>query len=164
MPRRYFSVAEVERLIPTLEGIFLQVLQLRAALRLQEQALERAGVRLSRQVLEEEGSGGTGIGGSSGGGGGGARERPEVRRPKALFRAYYQALAEELARVSELGGEVKDLDSGLVDFPGRRGDEDILLCWKLGEKRIGFWHTADSGFAGRRPIDDLVPREPQRLD
>jgi hypothetical protein len=148
MPRRYFSVAEVERLIPTLERIFVQVLQLRSALRLQEQELERAGVRLSRQVLDEDG----------------AREKPEVRRPKAMFRAYYQALAEELARVSELGGEVKDLDSGLVDFPGRRGEEDILLCWKLGEKRIGFWHTAESGFAGRRPIDDLVPREPQRLD
>jgi hypothetical protein len=148
MPRRYFSVAEAEHLIPTLERIFVQVLQLRSALRLQEQELERAGVRMSRQVLEEEAT----------------RERPEVRRPKALFRAYYQALAEELARVSDLGGEVKDLDSGLVDFPGRRGDEDILLCWKLGEKRIGYWHTTESGFAGRRPIDDLVPREPQRLD
>src|SRR5690348_3014696 len=105
MPRRYFSVAEVERLIPMLEGIFLQVLQLRAALRLQEQALERAGVRLSRQVLDDDSTGGGTTSGS-----GGARERPEVKRPKALFRAYYQALAEELARVSELGGEVKDLD------------------------------------------------------
>jgi hypothetical protein len=148
MPRRYFSVAEAERLIPTLERIFVQVLQLRSALRLQEQELERAGVRMSRQVLEEEAT----------------RERLEVRRPKALFRAYYQALSEELARVTDLGGEVKDLDTGLVDFPGRRGEEDILLCWKLGEKRIGYWHTAESGFAGRRPIDDLVPREPQRLD
>jgi hypothetical protein len=148
MPRRYFTVAEVERLIPTLERIFIQVLQLRSALRLQEQELERAGVRLSRQVLDEESP----------------REKPEVRRPKALFRAYYQTLSEQLARVSELGGEVKDLDTGLVDFPGRRGEEDILLCWKLGERLIGFWHTAESGFAGRRPIDDLVPREPQRLD
>jgi hypothetical protein len=148
MLRRYFSVSEVEGLIPTLERIFVQVLQLRSALRLQEQALERAGVRLSREVLDEDG----------------ARERPDVRRPKAMFRAYYQTLAEELARVTELGGEVKDLDTGLVDFPGRRGEEDILLCWKLGEKCIGFWHTAEAGFAGRRPIDDLVPREPQRLD
>jgi hypothetical protein len=148
MPRRYFSVAEVERLIPTLERIFVQVLQLRAALRLQEQALEKAGIRISRQVLDEDA----------------VRERPEVKRPKALFRAYYQALSDELARIVEIGGEVKDLDTGLVDFPGRRGEEDILLCWKLGEKRIGYWHTAESGFAGRRPIDDLVPREPQRLD
>jgi hypothetical protein len=149
MPRRYFSVAEAERLIPALERIFVQVLQLRSALRLQEQELERAGVRMSRHVLEEEGT---------------TRERLEIRRPKALFRAYYQALSEELARVTDLGGEVKDLDTGLVDFPGRRGEEDILLCWKLGEKRIGYWHTTESGFSGRRPIDDLVPREPQRLD
>jgi hypothetical protein len=148
MPRRYFSVAEVERLIPTLERIFTQVLQLRAALRVQEQALEKAGVRLSRQMLDEDNP----------------REKTEVRRAKGLFRGYYQTLADELARVNALGGEVKDLDTGLVDFPGKRGDEDILLCWKLGEKDVGFWHTAEAGFAGRRPIDDLVPREPQRLD
>jgi hypothetical protein len=148
MARRYFSVAEVERLIPTLERIFTHVLQLRAALRIQEQALERAGVRLSRDVLEEDNG----------------REKPDVRQAKALFRAYYEALAEELAKVTELGGEVKDLDTGLVDFPGRRADEEILLCWKLGERRLGYWHTHDSGFAGRRPIDDQVPREPPRLD
>ena len=148
MAHRSFSLAEVERLIPTLERVFMHVLQLRAALRREEQALDRLGIKLSRDVLDE----------------GVEREPPEVRQAKAMFRAYYQALSEELARVNELGGEVKDLDAGLVDFPGRRGDEDILLCWKLGEKKIAFWHTTESGFAGRRPIDDLVPREPQRLD
>jgi hypothetical protein len=148
MARRYFSVAEVERLIPHLERIFTHVLQLRAALRVQEQALERAGIRLSREVLEEESPG----------------DKADVRQAKALFRAYYEALAEELAKVTELGGEVKDLDSGLVDFPGRRAEEEILLCWKLGERHLGYWHTPEAGFAGRRPIDDQVPREPPRLD
>lgn len=150
MARRSFSVAEVESLIPTLERIFTHVLQLRAALRLHEQQLDRLGIKLSRDVLEETTTP--------------AREKAEVRNAKAMFRGYYQALADELAQVTELGGEVKDLEIGLVDFPGKRGDEEILLCWKLGEKGLGFWHTAESGFAGRRPIDDLVPREPQRLD
>jgi hypothetical protein len=148
MARRYFSVAEVERIIPALERIFTHVLQLRAALRVQEQALERAGIRLSRDVLEQENP----------------REKPEVRQTKALFRAYYEALSEELTKVAELGGEVKDLDTGLVDFPGKRGDEEILLCWKLGERLLGYWHTPEAGFAGRRPIDDQVPRDPPRLD
>jgi hypothetical protein len=148
MSRRYFSVGEVERLIPTLERIFVHVLQLRAALRQHEQTLERSGVRLSRDLLDEDDP----------------RESLEVRHSKGMFRAYYEALGDELGRIKELGGEVKDLDTGLVDFPGKRGDEEILLCWRLGEQRLGFWHTAEAGFAGRRPIDDQVPREPPRLD
>ena len=59
---------------------------------------------------------------------------------------------------------MKDLDLALVDFPGRRGDQDVLLCWRLGEKRIQFWHTAEEGFAGRQPIDSGVANTPQRLD
>jgi hypothetical protein len=148
MPRRYFSVAEVERLIPSLERVFVHVLQLRAALRAQEQILERAGVRMSRELLEDDDP----------------REALPVRLAKGLFRGYYEALSAELATVKEMGGEVKDMDLGLVDFPGKRGDEEILLCWRLGEKHLGFWHTHEAGFAGRRPIDDQVPREPTRLD
>lgn len=139
---------EVERLIPTLERIFIHVLQIRAAMRQQEQVLERAGVRLSADLLEEDNP----------------RESMEVRHAKGMFRAYYEALGDELGRIKELGGEVKDLDTGLVDFPGKRGEEEILLCWRLGEQRLGFWHTPEAGFAGRRPIDDQVPHEPTRLD
>jgi len=95
MARRSFSVAEVESLIPTLEKIFTHVLQLRAALRLHEQQLDRLGIKLSRDVLEETTTP--------------AREKAEVRNAKAMFRGYYQALADELAQVTELGGEVKDL-------------------------------------------------------
>jgi hypothetical protein len=148
MSRRYFSVLEVEQLIPTLERIFIHVLQLRSALRQQELALEKAGVRVSRDLLDEDDP----------------RERLDVRHAKGLFRAYYEALGDELSKVKDLGGEVKDMDTGLVDFPGKRGEEEILLCWRLGEKSLGFWHTAEAGFAGRRPIDDQVPREPTRLD
>ena len=62
------------------------------------------------------------------------------------------------------GAIVKDVDTGLVDFPALRGGEEILLCWRLGEKRIEFWHTVEGGFAGRRPIDEQIPRTPPRLD
>ena len=148
MARRYFTVGEVDRLVPRLERIFVHVLQLRAAMRTEEMKLERAGVRLDAETLERESS----------------REPAAVRQAKMMFRAYYDTLTDKLAEVDRLGGEVKDLEIGLVDFPGKRGEEEILLCWKLGEKGIGYWHTPESGYAGRRPIDDLVPREPQRLD
>jgi len=51
------------------------------------------------------------------------------------------------------GAIVKDLDEGLVDFPARREGEEILLCWRLGEDDVAFWHGLEEGFAGRRPID-----------
>ena len=64
--------------------------------------------------------------------------------------------AAEVARcihaIQELGAQVKDLDTGLIDFPTIRDDEEALLCWQLGEEEIGWWHGADDGFAGRRPL------------
>jgi hypothetical protein len=63
-----------------------------------------------------------------------------------------EALAECVRAIGELGGQVKDLDRGLVDFPSRRDDDEILLCWQLGEDEVAHWHGADEGFAGRRPL------------
>lgn len=148
MARRYFTVGEVDRLVPKLERVFVQVLQLRAAMRGEETKLEKAGVRLSPEVLEKES----------------VRDPSNVRQAKMMFRAYYESLTEQLAEIEVLGGEVKDLELGLVDFLARRGDEDILLCWKLGERSIEYYHAVDSGFRGRRLIDDEVPREPPGLD
>jgi hypothetical protein len=61
-------------------------------------------------------------------------------------------LARALEEVQATGVIVKDHDTGLVDFPSVREGEDVLLCWRLGEDEIGFWHGYDDGFAGRRPI------------
>ena len=64
--------------------------------------------------------------------------------------------AGELARVIdeivEYGVEVKDLDEGLIDFPALRRGETVLLCWKLGEDEILYWHGIEDGFAGRQPL------------
>jgi hypothetical protein len=49
---------------------------------------------------------------------------------------------------------LRDLDRGLVDFPSVNGDEEIYLCWEEGETEIGFWHDLETGFAGRRPLED----------
>ena len=64
--------------------------------------------------------------------------------------------ARELARaideIAEQGVEVKDVDEGLIDFPALRGGETVLLCWRLGEDEIRYWHTVEDGFAGRREL------------
>jgi len=54
--------------------------------------------------------------------------------------------------IVEHGAEVKDIDEGLIDFPALRRGETVLLCWKLGEDEIRYWHRVEDGFAGRRPL------------
>jgi hypothetical protein len=62
------------------------------------------------------------------------------------------AVARCVARIHEVGALVKDLDEGLVDFPARRRGEEVLLCWRVGEDDVAYWHGLEEGFAGRKPL------------
>ena len=64
-----------------------------------------------------------------------------------------QEAQDTLAEITEIGVQVKDLDKGLLDFPCVLEGQTVLLCWKLGEKEIGYWHTMEDGFSGRKPLD-----------
>ena len=68
-----------------------------------------------------------------------------------------EAVRTALERIESTGCVVKDLDTGLLDFPAQLDDEDVYFCWRLGEDRIRFWHRQDEGVAGRKPVD---PRDP----
>jgi hypothetical protein len=74
----------------------------------------------------------------------------------ASATAEVDGIARQLARlvdeIASHGAEVKDLDSGLIDFPALRRGETVLLCWQLGEDEIAWWHSVEDGFAGRRPL------------
>ena len=61
-------------------------------------------------------------------------------------------LAGTIGEIQAMGVLVKDLDTGLVDFPGQRAEQDILLCWQLGEDEVAFWHGLEDGYAGRQPL------------
>ena len=58
-----------------------------------------------------------------------------------------------LHRLEDMGIEVKDLTTGLIDFPALRDGRIVYLCWKYNEGSIQFWHEIEAGFAGRQPID-----------
>jgi len=51
------------------------------------------------------------------------------------------------------GVVVKSIEQGLLDFPSKRFNEEVWLCWKYGETEIKFWHEKDSGFMGRKPVE-----------
>ena len=80
-----------------------------------------------------------------------------LRHEKALelrqgFDGATEKIQATVERIEAVGCMVKDLDLGLVDFPGRLNGEDVFWCWRLGEDRIRFWHRQSEGFAGRKPI------------
>jgi hypothetical protein len=65
---------------------------------------------------------------------------------------HIQALQAFFNELAVLGCELKDADSGLIDFLSLRNGREIYLCWRLGEERINFWHDLHTGFAGRQPL------------
>ena len=77
---------------------------------------------------------------------------------QADLDAAMDRLQDFVAELTEIGCELKDYRTGLIDFVGRHQGRDVLLCWKLGEPRVGFWHEKSAGFAGRRPVSQLDER------
>jgi len=74
--------------------------------------------------------------------------RRRAQRDKAV-----QEAKDTLAEIDEIGVQVKDLEQGLLDFPCVLDGKTVLLCWKLGEKEIGYWHAPEDGFEARKPVD-----------
>ena len=62
---------------------------------------------------------------------------------------------ESLEILESTGVVVKSIEQGLLDFPSKRFDEEVWLCWKYGETEIKFWHEKDSGFMGRKPVESV---------
>lgn len=85
-------------------------------------------------------------------GNGGDLSPGEVREAAEAVAREADAIAECLRLISDAGAQVKDLDEGLVDFPAERRGEVVLLCWKVGEPEIAFWHGLEEGYAGRKPL------------
>jgi hypothetical protein len=85
-------------------------------------------------------------------GNGGDMMPSDLREAAETIQGEASAIAECAERINAAGAEIKSLEEGLLDFPAKRGDEDVLLCWKLGEDEIGYWHGIDEGFSGRKPL------------
>jgi len=67
----------------------------------------------------------------------------------------FDRLDKVLHQILETDAQVKDINTGLLDFPAWRDGHEVCLCWKYGEGQIAFWHEMDAGFAGRQPIESF---------
>lgn len=133
MADRFFEPEDVEKLIPTLIGIMDEIMPAHAE-----------GTAIRERVAEEQRriamSGGAFVDRARLG-----ADRQELERLTAEVRA-------GIDRIVALGGTVKDLAMGLVDFPHELGGQVVNLCWRYGEREIRYWHGLDEGFAARKPL------------
>jgi hypothetical protein len=112
---------------------------------LAEKMVERRRAMLAAQAREEE------LGARVAGNGGGI-DPGEPARAEAAVEAEAKAIAELVDEIHGHGAQVKDIDTGLLDFPWLREGEEVLLCWRVGEEDIRYWHGLEDGFAGRQPL------------
>jgi hypothetical protein len=130
---RYFSVADVEALIPELTRVMKQVMSANVEA---SEARERLQAEQRRIDLS----------------GGGVLDRRAWRAAKDRIERVTAELQRGLGAITELGGVPKDLSLGLVDFLHLRNGREVNLCWKYGEREIRHWHGLDEGYAGRKPL------------
>lgn len=81
-------------------------------------------------------------------------ERVNDRRSEKIKRC--------IKELADLGLDSQNVDRGFVDFPGKRNNESVCLCWKLGEAEVKFWHRADEDCSQRQPVDlELIRQSAQ---
>jgi hypothetical protein len=127
---RLFTLEEALTLLPTVRQLLREI---QAAKR----DLDEAAAEVDRLL------------GLTGGNGHLAADVARTREQVQVAAVKLESLMEEL---DSLGAQLKGIEEGLVDFPSEREGRVVLLCWRIGEETIGWWHEEDTGFAGRQPL------------
>jgi hypothetical protein len=134
-----FTIDEAQSLLPLLESLLKRAIEGKRAAQEVEAKLAEMGRRIYLA--------------------GGMRVNvAEAGRLRAELDSHLHRVKESVSEIDSIGVQVKDVDSGLLDFPCRLDDEVVLLCWRMGENAIEHWHTIEDGFKGRRPVDERFRR------
>ena len=131
---RRFTLAEAQGLLPEVERLLRSAVEARRDYREADSALQALNERIML------------LGGMVVNHGQAAGARTRRDQAAAVMRNAVES-------IQQMGCLVKDLDSGLVDFPTTFRGVEVCLCWKLGETGIEWWHGLEEGFRGRKPID-----------
>ncbi|MDR3774923.1 MAG: DUF2203 domain-containing protein [Terracidiphilus sp.] len=134
-----FTIDEAQSLLPVLESLLKRAIDAKKAAEEVESGLSE----LARRIYI---SGGMRV------------DAAAVVKQRAEMEAHLKQARETIAEIDAIGVQVKDLETGLLDFPYRLDDQVVLLCWRMGESSIEHWHTVESGFKGRQPVDERFRR------
>ena len=85
-----------------------------------------------------------------------AASDPEVRILRLRMQGVIDRMQAGVARIDELGVTLREIETGLIDFPALASGRQIWLCWRLGEGDIAWWHELADGFGGRQTLADLT--------
>lgn len=133
MPR-FFTLQQAQKVLPEVEAAIREAIG-------RKSEYEREQVELREFLLGLARRGGVQV------------DRSKVMERNNRRDAAAAALKQSVENIQRFGCLVKDLDTGLIDFPTLLKGEEVYLCWKLGEPGIQFWHGIHEGFRGRKPID-----------
>jgi hypothetical protein len=136
---RTFTLPEAQTLVPILDSL-LQRAQASAAV---ATAREHAMQSLSHAIFL---SGGLRV------------DLADVARIKAEHSTAVTEARDTLEEISAIGVEVRDLDTGLLEFPFQLDEDVVMLCWLQGQKNITEWHAAEAGWDERKPLDERFTR------
>ena len=134
-----FTLDEAQSLLPVLESLLKRAIE-------GKQSAEEVDAGLSELARRIYLSGGMRV------------DVGKVAKQRAEMESHMQRVRESIAEIDSIGVQVKDLDAGLLDFPCRLDGQVVLLCWRMGEPAIEHWHTVESGFQGRQPLDERFRR------
>ena len=134
-----FTLDEAQSLLPVLESLLKRAIEGKQAAEEVEEGLSD----ISRRIYLS----------------GGMRVDPsKVAKLRAEMDGHLLRVRESVAEIDAIGVQVKDLEAGLLDFPCRLDDQVVLLCWRMGEQAIEHWHTTETGFKDRQPVDERFRR------
>jgi hypothetical protein len=133
-PQRLFTLKEAERTRQELEPVLVEAIDTRKKLAPLENELAAVSARIMMM-------------------GGVIVPYEKLAAIRVKQQQLSETLKTALNRILETGCLIKDLDMGLLDFPAVINQQDVYLCWKLGEDRIRYYHRQDEGFASRKPLD-----------
>ena len=125
MSRRYYAVEEANALLPSLRRILSELIEARQRIVSAEPELW--------DLLEKSVRNGGG-------------------KKAGAFLRDFEIVQQNVRAIDALGIEIKDINSGLIDFWSRRDGREVYLCWRYGEASVEYWHDIDAGFAGRQPL------------
>jgi len=126
--RRSYSIEEANDLIPQVRAVLLQ-------LAVEQRRLDVSHAEMHRQLDAN---------GDPEAAAAAVRQETEVAEIREGMRTL-------LVHLGEMGIELRDVEMGLVDFPGERDGAPVWLCWRLADPRVAFWHGTDEGYASRKP-------------
>jgi hypothetical protein len=135
-----FTLDEAQSLLPLVESLLKRAIE-------GKRAAEEVETGISELVRKIFLSGGMRV------------DTTKLAERKAQLETNLKLAKESLAEIDAIGVQVKDLETGLLDFPCRVDDKVVLLCWRMGEPAIEHWHTTESGFQGRQPVDERFRRK-----